>query len=299
MTDHSLPKDRAGKIWERSTDRSPILGLALKRKAAFNANTLCRLSLPYTFLTYWLISVKCQSWRFQTDWIYMRFIKMGARQKRKACLQQHWGKGHNASTNLIRQQKIHKGHVLSTGNLRAHTMLDFREPCCKRKWEETSFTSLAAGFNQGSAAWVCFARQSPGSFRNPTYSCGISLYQLPGRAGEPSECLQQWEEHMDYCTSGRKPLRAWAGYTNTLMPLPQVGTRPDPNQQPTPQDPDVHIETGSDPMLALGQLSWLRDIYSKGQSSVNPPVLPVHSRPCFPPGAPCSFWKQLSSALGF
>lgn len=30
--DHSLPKDRAGKIWERSIDRSPVLGLVLKGK---------------------------------------------------------------------------------------------------------------------------------------------------------------------------------------------------------------------------------------------------------------------------
>lgn len=213
MTDHSLPKDRTGKIWERSTDRSPILSLALKRKAAFNANTVCHLSLPYKFLTYWLMSVKCQSWRFQRDWIYMRFIKMGARQKRKACLQQHWGKGHNANTNLIRQQRIHKGHVMSTGNLRAHTMLNFRESRCKQKWEETSFTSLGAGFHQGSAAWVCFARQSPGSFRNPTYSCGISCISW----------LEGLENPVSACSSGKSTQTAVLVGQSCLEP--EMGTQ--------------------------------------------------------------------------
>lgn len=60
--DRSLPKDRAGKIWKRSTDRSPILGLVLKRKTVLMQT---HLSLPCKFLTYWLISVKCQSWIFQ------------------------------------------------------------------------------------------------------------------------------------------------------------------------------------------------------------------------------------------
>lgn len=109
------------------------------------------------------------------------------------------------SAHLSSLSRTYKRHVLTTGNLRAHTMLDSRESHYKRNQEQTTFTSLAVHFQQRSTAWAGFMRHNPAWFRNPTKSCGVSLYYLSEEAVKPnSECHQPEEEHTDGCTDGRE-----------------------------------------------------------------------------------------------